>query len=154
MRVLTPHKHLGVFLSNDLPRKSCALSIVARWDRSINGHDYAHVTLGKCFKKAFGTRVEISGASIINYKSTLVLYGIRTKHLSNNLDHVQTNTSRLISGNDTPFEDRLKPFYLCKDYLGLLQIKSDSASNLQDKWKLVYVLVYFTENIAIDIIIS
>ena len=35
-------------------------------------------------------------------------------------------------------------------------VKSDSASNLQDKWKLVYVLVYFTENIAIDhdIIIS
>ena len=100
----------------------------------------------------------MSGASIINYKSTLVLYGIRTKHLSNNLDHVQSNTSRLISGNDTAFEDWLKPFYLCKDYLGLLQmfkfVKSDSALNLQDKWKLVYVLVYFTENIAIDIIIS
>ena len=60
--------------------------------------------------------------------------------------------------NDTPFESRLKPSYLRKDYLGLLQtfhfVKSDSASNLQDKWKLVYVLVYFTENIAIDIIIS
>ena len=27
-------------------------------------------------------------------------------------------------------------------------VKSDSASNLEDKWKLVYVLVYFTENIA------
>ena len=72
MRVLTPHKHLGVLLSNDLPRKSRALSIVARWDRSINGHHYAHVTLGNCFRKAFCTRVEISGASIINYKSTLI----------------------------------------------------------------------------------
>ena len=79
----------------------------------------------------------MSGASIINYKSTLVLYGIRTKHLSNNLDHVQSNTSRPIAGNYTPFENRLKPFYLRKDYLGLLQlfksVKSDSASNLEDK---------------------
>ena len=94
----------------------------------------------------------MSGASIINYRSTLVLYGIRTKHLSNNPDHVQSNTSRPIAGNDTPFENRLKPFYLRKDYLRLLQmfksVKSDSASNLEDKWKLVYVLVYFTENIA------
>ena len=147
-----------ILLCNDLPRKSRALSIVARWDRSINGHNYAHVTHGKCSRKAFCTRVEISGASIINYKSTLVLHAIRTKHLSNNLDHVQSNTSRPIAENDTPFESRLKPSYLRKDYLGLLQmfhfVKSDSASNLQDKWKLVYVLVYFTENIAIDIIIS
>ena len=55
--------------------------------------------------KALGTRVQISGASLINYQTTLVLFGTRNKHLSDKLDHVQRNTSRLIEGNDTPFEN-------------------------------------------------
>ena len=58
-----------------------------------------------------------------------------SKHLSNKLDHVQGNTSRLIAGNDNPFENRFKPLYLRKDYLGLLQllkfVRSDSFSNLE-----------------------
>ena len=74
--------------------------------------------------KALGTRVQISGASIINYETTLVLFGTRNKHLSDKLDHVQRNTSRLIEGNDTQFENQLKTLnfpnlYLCKDFLGL-----------------------------------
>ena len=73
--------------------------------------------------KALGTRVQISGASIINYHTTLVLFGTRNKHLSDKLDHVQRNTSRLIEGNDTSFENRHKTLnfptsYLRKDYLG------------------------------------
>ena len=73
--------------------------------------------------KALGTRVQISGASVLNYQTTLVLFGTRNKNLSDKLDHVQRNTSRLIEGNDTPFENRHKTLnfptsYLSKDYLG------------------------------------
>ena len=73
--------------------------------------------------KALGTRVHISGASIINYETTLVLFGTRNKHLSDKLDHVQRKKSRLIKGNDTPFDNRHKTLnfptsYLRKDYLG------------------------------------
>ena len=38
MRVPTSQKHLGVLLSDDLLWRSHASSIVARWNRSINGH--------------------------------------------------------------------------------------------------------------------
>ena len=91
--------------------------------------------------KALGTRVHISGASIINYQTTLVLFGTRNKHLSDKLDHVQRNTSRLIEVNDTPFGNRHKTLnfptsYLRKDYLGFAQlfqfIKSDFIANLED----------------------
>ena len=63
------------------------------------------------------------------------------KHLSDKLGHVQRNTSRLIEGNDTSFENRLKTLnfptsYLSKDYPGFAQllqfIKSDFIANLED----------------------
>ena len=114
------------------------------------------------FYKCFLYRVQIHGASVINYQSTLVLFGTRTKHFSHKLDHVQRNTVRLIAGNDASFEHQLKTLnsptlYLRKDCLGLLQlfeiIKSDFAANLEDcmffKGKLLYTLVYFTENTVI-----
>ena len=91
--------------------------------------------------KALGTRVQISGASLINYQTTLVLFGTRNKHLSDKLDHVQHNTSRLIEGNDTAFENRHKtlnfPLHIyAKITSVLLQlfkfIKSDFAANLED----------------------
>ena len=68
------------------------------------------------------------------------MFWIRNKDLCDKLD-VQRNTSRLIEGNDTPFENRLKTLnfptlYLRKDSLVLLQllkfVKSDFAVNLED----------------------
>ena len=78
--------------------------------------------------------------SITNDQSTLLLFGTRNKHLSHKLDHVQRNKSRLIEGNDTPFENQLETLnfpnlYLCKDFLvcKLLKfIKSDFATNFED----------------------
>ena len=93
------------------------------------------------FYKCFLYRVQIHGASVINYQSTLVLFETRTKHFSHKLDHVQRNTVRLIAGNDASFEHQLKTLnsptlYLRKDCLGLLQlfeiIKSGFATNLED----------------------
>ena len=92
------------------------------------------------FYKCFLYRVQIHGASVINYQSTLVLFGTRTKHFSHKLDHIR-NTVRLIAGNDASFEHRLKTLnsptlYLRKDCLGLLQlfeiIKSGFPANLED----------------------
>ena len=55
-------------------------------------------TFEECpLKKLF---VADNGASIINNMSTLALFGILTKHLSDKLTHVQRNISGLIAGND------------------------------------------------------
>ena len=113
MRVPTPQKHLGVPLSDNILRGSHALSIVARWNRSITGHYYAHACIGS---ESFLCRVQISGGSIINYWSTLVMFWTRNKDLCDKLD-VQRNTSRLIEGNDTPFENRLKTLNIPTLYL-------------------------------------
>ena len=68
------------------------------------------------------------------------MFWTRNKDLCDKLD-VQRNTSRLIEGNDTPFENWLKTLnfptlYLRKDSLVLLQllkfVKSDFAANLED----------------------
>ena len=68
------------------------------------------------------------------------MFWIRNKDLCDKLD-AQRNTSRLIEGNDTPFENRLKTLnfptlYLRKDSLVLLQllkfVKSDFGVNLED----------------------
>ena len=44
----------------------------------------------------------------MHYLSTLVPFETHHKHLSDKLGHVQRNSSRLIEGNDTSFENRLK----------------------------------------------
>ena len=68
------------------------------------------------------------------------MFWTRNKHLCDKLDD-QCNTSRLIEGNDSPCENRLKtlnfpPLYLRKDNFVLLQllkfVKSDFAANLDD----------------------
>ena len=63
----------------------------------------------------------------MHYSSTLVPFETHHKHLSDKLGHVQRNSSRLIEGNDTSFENRLKTLnfptsYLRKDYLGFAQL--------------------------------
>ena len=68
------------------------------------------------------------------------MFWTRNKDLCDKLN-VQRNTSRLIEGNDSPYENRLKtlnfpPLYLRKDNFVLLQllkfVKSDFAANLED----------------------
>ena len=66
------------------------------------------------------------------------------------LDRLRRMTLHLRVGSNLPISVKITSAY----YKCFTLSKVTLLENLQDKWKLVYVLVYFTENIAIDIIIS